>query len=171
MSVIITPPNLTLKRKVKVHSRARGGIGAAEAVAAGDAVLAVRLDAARAELERLVCRLGELKSCVRPVEDDRHDLLSAARQVADTAGTFGFHAMTEVGRSLEGYLLALLGRRAPPDPTVVVLHTEAIGSLLGRNARGDLGPAERQLLLGLRKVAEKSLAKACAPARTDGTER
>lgn len=167
MTVIITPPNLALQRKAKVRAKPGAGVDMAQALAAGDAVLAVRLGEAKSELQRLLGRLAELSTCAARAEDGGPDLLTTVRQVGDTAGTFDFIAMTAVARSLEEYLLAQPDPAATPDPTVILLHTEALGSLLGRNSRGDLGLAERQLLDGLRKVAEKSLARAGVAIRGD----
>ena len=159
MNVVITPPKQTLKQKVKVKGRSGAGISREEAIELGDAVLAERFDEARTELARLVAQVREA-AAAQPVADDRDPLLKLTRQIADTGGTFGHHAMTRVGRSLEGYLMALMGTGSRPDATVVALHIEALGMLLGLDARGALGDGEVQLLDGLRKVVAKALAQA-----------
>ena len=53
-----------------------------------------------------------------------------------------------------------MGTGSRPDATVVALHIEALGMLLGLDARGALGDGEVQLLDGLRKVVAKALAQA-----------
>ncbi|MEQ9331986.1 hypothetical protein [Thalassobaculum sp.] len=162
MNVVITPPKQTLKQKAKVKGRSGAGVSREEAIELGDAMLAERFDEARAELARLVAEVRESAAAAQPVADDRDPLLKLTRQIADTGGTFGHHAMTRVGRSLEGYLMALMGTGRRPEATVVTLHIEALGMLLGLDARGALGDGEIQLLDGLRKVAAKALAQAGA---------
>ena len=157
MSVSVTPPNQSLQLKAKPSGKSGAGVTRPEAVTLGNAALAARLGDARAELERLVGVIRDARRGCGPVVDDRHELLKAARELADTGGTFGHHAMTEVGRSLEGYLIALMGTGRAPDPTVGALHAEALGVLLAQDARGALGAGETELLRGLHKVAAKAL--------------
>ena len=157
MSVIITPAKQTLKQKAKIAGRRKGGISREEAVALGGAVLDARLDEARTELGRLVGMVRRLRDGSGPVKDDHHALLKAARELADTGGTFWHHAMTEVARSLEGYLIALTGTGREPEASVVTLHAEALAVLLGQDARGALGDGERQLVDGLIEIVAKTL--------------
>lgn len=157
--VAITPPNPKLNRRVKAAVAPSSGITRDEAIDAANAVLEARFDEARIELERRIRALRDDESRHRTIDDLQHGLLKSARRIADMAGTFGFHAVTDVGRSLEGYLLTLMGNAVVPDPKVVELHIETMNSLFAGNVRGESGASERLVVMGLHEVAKRSLAK------------
>lgn len=158
MRVTITPPNPRLTLRVK-SGKAAAGISSDEAVSAANAALRAREDDARVELERRILAMRQDESRNSMVNDTQHGLLRSARQIADMGGSFGFHLMTAVGRSLEGYLLALMNQAIVPDSVVVDLHLETLHSLLARDASGAPDAEERLVLDGLQQVVQRSLGK------------
>ncbi len=158
MRVTITPPNPRLTLRVK-SGKAAAGISSDQAVSAANAALRARHDDARVELERRILAMRKDESRDSMVDDAQHGLLRSARQIADMGGSFGFDLVTAVGRSLEGYLLALMGQAIVPDHVVVELHIESLQTLLTRDAEGAAGSEERLVLDGLQQVVQRSLGK------------
>lgn len=80
-----------------------------------------------------------------------HDL---AIDIKGMGGTFGYHLLTDLAKSLED-LLARVELPTAGECRLIVVHIDAMHMLLARRIRGQGGDLERQLLINLGHAADK----------------
>lgn len=80
-----------------------------------------------------------------------HDL---AVDIKGMGGTFGYHLLTDLAKSLED-LLAQVELPTTGECDLIAIHVDAMHMLLAQRIRGQGGDLERQLLINLGYAADK----------------
>jgi len=118
--------------------------------------------AASPEFEKeLLGRLADIRKLLTGLNGDDFAMIFLMPQLQELAidvkgmgGTFGYHLLTDLGKSLQDFL-SQIDLPTASEFEIVAIHVDAIYMLLAQRIRGQGGDLERQLLINLGYAADK----------------
>lgn len=109
----------------------------------------------------LLQRLNDLRKLLTGLQEDPFACIFLMPQLQDLAldikgmgGTFGYHLLTDLGRSLQQFL-ADLDMPTQSEIEIVSIHVDALYLLLAQRIGGQGGELERELLMTLGHATDK----------------
>lgn len=155
---IVIPPN-TLRMKAERP----GGVTRTQAAESARAVIARSAKEYRRislqdvdELDALVPSLFAQDGTATP---SRQTVYKKAHQLWALGDTFDYPLVTSIADSLCFYL-GKLGETGAIERSIILLHLQSLRLIIGQGIQGDGGPAEQQMVAGLRQATAKALVHA-----------